>query len=45
MKQNYLLGIDFGTQSTKVVIFDFNGKFIVSAKEEIPLDKNKTWLG
>ena len=41
MKQNYLLGIDFGTQSTKVVIFDFNGKVIISAKEEIPLDRTK----
>ncbi len=37
MKQNYLLGIDFGTQSTKVVVFDFKGKVITSAKEDIPL--------
>ncbi len=37
MEQKYILGIDFGTQSTKVVVFDFEGKAITSAKEDIPL--------
>jgi len=39
MKQKYVLGIDFGTQSTKVVVFDFEGKAITSAKEDIPLKR------
>jgi xylulokinase len=39
MKHDYILGIDFGTQSTKVVVFDFYGKVITSAKEDIPLNQ------
>jgi xylulokinase len=41
MKQDYILGIDFGTQSTKVAVFDFNGKAIISAKEDISLNRVK----
>jgi len=39
MKQKYILGIDCGTQSTKVVAFDFEGKVITSAKENISLKR------
>jgi len=39
MKQKYVLGIDFGTQSTKVVVFDFEGNAIISAKEDISLKR------
>jgi xylulokinase len=42
MKQDYLLGIDFGTQSTKVVVFDLEGKVITSAKEDIPLTRARS---
>jgi len=41
MKKDYILGIDFGTQSTKVVVFDFNGIVITSAKEDISLEQEK----
>lgn len=39
MGQKYILGIDCGTQSTKVVVFDFEGKVVTSVKENIPLTR------
>jgi xylulokinase len=42
MKQKYILGIDCGTQSTKVVVFDFEGKVVTSAKENIPLKQMRS---
>ncbi len=42
MNEKYILGIDCGTQSTKVVVFDFEGKVITSAKENIPLKRMRS---
>lgn len=41
MKPEYLLGIDCGTQSTKVVLFDRKGNVIHSAREPVPLDRHR----
>lgn len=35
MKKKYIMGIDVGTQSTKVTIFDFKGNVICEEKEEL----------
>jgi len=42
MNEKYILGIDCGTQSTKVVVFDFEGKVITSAKENIPIKRMRS---
>jgi len=42
MNEKYILGIDCGTQSTKVVVFDFEGKVITSAKEGISLKRMRS---
>ena len=39
MNKKYILGIDCGTQSTKVVVFDLAGKVITSAKKAISLER------
>jgi xylulokinase len=42
MYKKFILGIDCGTQSTKVVVFDFEGKVITSAKKSISLEKTRS---